>query len=152
MHALDGSSAQAGFRAEGWERQGVRQPIKKAEAMALRSKRVYEAAAAGDGERILVDRIWPRGLSKACASLDRWMKDVAPSTELRKWFGHRVERWHEFQDRYQGELHSNSAVGELQGLVSDHDVTLLYAARDREHNHVIVLMRFVEAATRSGTG
>ncbi|AUW42610.1 DUF488 domain-containing protein [Rhizobium leguminosarum] len=114
--------------------------------MAVRIKRVYEAPATADGERILVDRIWPRGLSRKDASLDRWMKDVAPSTELRKWFDHRVDRWEEFQDRYQKELSCNSALGELRGLVSSQDVTLLYAARDHDHNHAIILMRKVEAA------
>ncbi|HVH75566.1 MAG TPA: DUF488 domain-containing protein [Stellaceae bacterium] len=101
----------------------------------IQLKRVYEPAAPADGRRILVDRLWPRGLKKADAAIDRWMKEVAPSTGLRKWFGHDPERWPEFRRRYAGELRGKKALlDELRALARAGPVTLLYAARDDEHN------------------
>lgn len=106
----------------------------------IQLKRVYERAAPADGRRILVDRLWPRGLKKADAAIDRWMKEVAPSTELRKWFGHAPERWSEFRRRYSEELRGKEALlDELRTLVREGPVTLLYAAHDSEHNDAVAL-------------
>jgi uncharacterized protein YeaO (DUF488 family) len=106
----------------------------------LRLKRAYEPAASADGVRVLVDRLWPRGLRKADAAIDRWMKDVAPSTELRQWFDHDPERWPEFHRRYTRELRQQAgAVDELRNLARDGPVTLVFAAHDEAHNQAIVL-------------
>ena len=109
----------------------------------LLTKRIYEPKAPNDGVRILVDRIWPRGVSKAAAALDLWLKDVAPSTDLRKWFAHRPERWAEFQRRYFLELGSSVAIAELRALAEVGPVTLLYAARDKDHNEAVALAAFL---------
>ena len=106
----------------------------------VRLKRAYEPAAPEDGVRVLVDRLWPRGLRKADAAIDRWMKDIAPSTELRQWFGHDPERWHEFRRRYTRELQQQAvAVDELRELARGGRVTLVFAAHDEAHNDAIVL-------------
>lgn len=103
-------------------------------------KRVYEAASAGDGYRVLVDRLWPRGVSKDKAKLGVWLKEVGPSNELRQWFGHDPARFDEFARRYRAELADNPALAELKQIVQAHDiVTLLYGAHDSEHNQAIVL-------------
>src|SRR5215212_2724787 len=105
--------------------------------MALSLKRVYEPAGDNDGERFLVDRLWPRGVSKAQAKLTNWLKDLAPSTELRRWFGHKPARWSEFQQRYSAELARAEAQALVQTLADkarNGPVTLVYAARDTEHN------------------
>ncbi|WP_313642696.1 DUF488 domain-containing protein [Stenotrophomonas sp.] len=107
-------------------------------------KRAYEAAAKSDGYRVLVDRLWPRGLSKVNAKIDLWLKDVAPSTELRQWFGHVPEKWPEFKKRYIAELKSNPAWIELQALSAERNITLVYAARDREHNEALVLKKLLD--------
>jgi uncharacterized protein YeaO (DUF488 family) len=97
----------------------------------LRLKRAYEPAAPDDGKRILVDRLWPRGLSKDKAAVDDWIKEIAPSTELRKWFGHDPARWAEFQRRYRIELRQHSVLlDRIRSLAKTQTVTLLYAARD----------------------
>jgi uncharacterized protein YeaO (DUF488 family) len=106
-------------------------------------KRVYDPPAANDGKRILVDRIWPRGLSKAEAELTLWLKDVAPSAALRKWFGHDPARWPEFQKRYRAELDANPAVERLRDLLRQGPATLLYGARDERHNQAIVLADYL---------
>jgi uncharacterized protein YeaO (DUF488 family) len=112
--------------------------------MALKIKRVYDAPARDDGYRVLVDRLWPRGVSKQKAALDDWMKDIAPSPELRTWFGHKPERFEEFALKYQEELRGNPAVDELRGVITQHkDVTLLYGARDPKINHAAVLKDFL---------
>ncbi|MBK4217561.1 DUF488 domain-containing protein [Paracoccus caeni] len=106
----------------------------------VRLKRAYLAASADDGLRILVDRLWPRGVSKEKAALDDWLKDIAPSTELRKWFNHDPTRWSEFQKRYRAELARNPApLQQLRDKAADHVVTLIYGARDTEHNEAVVL-------------
>jgi uncharacterized protein YeaO (DUF488 family) len=106
----------------------------------LRLKRAYEPAAPDDGKRILVDRLWPRGLSKDKAALDDWIKEIAPSTELRKWFGHDPARWAEFQRRYRIELRQHGVLlDRIRSLAKTQTVTLLYAARDEEHNDAVVL-------------
>jgi uncharacterized protein YeaO (DUF488 family) len=106
----------------------------------VRLRRVYEPPSPEDGVRVLVDRLWPRGLSKAEASVDRWMKDIAPSAELRKWFGHDPERWPEFRRRYTAELRQQpAAVDELRELSRRDTVTLVFGARDEQHNDAVVL-------------
>jgi uncharacterized protein YeaO (DUF488 family) len=102
-------------------------------------KRIYEPPSPADGRRILVDRLWPRGVSKAKAQLDAWMKGVAPSDELRRWFDHRPERWPEFRRRYVDELKSNPELGVLREMAAAGPITLLYAARDTAHNEAVVL-------------
>jgi len=106
-------------------------------------KRVYDAPAEDDGERILVDRIWPRGLSKEQAALSSWLKEIAPSTELRKWFGHDPERFAEFSRRYRAEIDANpDAAAELRRHIAAGKVTLLYAAHDADHNNARVLAEY----------
>lgn len=115
----------------------------------IRVKRVYEEPSRTDGLRILVDRLWPRGLTKERAAVDLWLKDVAPSTELRKWFGHDPAKWKEFQARYRKELVERKAALDLLAQKSkDHTVTLLYGARDEEHNEAIVLKSILERHIR----
>lgn len=108
--------------------------------MKVQIKRVYEAPNAADGQRILIDRLWPRGLSKEKAKVDLWLKDIAPSTELRQWFGHDPAKWPEFQKRYQQELKANeAAVAQLRAALADGPVTLVYGAKDEQHNDAVVL-------------
>jgi uncharacterized protein YeaO (DUF488 family) len=108
-------------------------------------KRVYEPPSTDDGFRILVERLWPRGLSKSHAQVDLWLKDIAPSPQLRTWYGHELAKWEEFQQRYRAELQNNSAVGQLQQLQQDKpNITFVYAARDTEHNSALVLKAFLE--------
>lgn len=107
-------------------------------------KRAYEPPARGDGRRILVERLWPRGMKKEALAADAWMKDVAPSTALRKWFGHRVERWEEFQRRYRHELDANpDAWAPLLYEAAHGTVTLLYSAHDTLHNSALVLRDYL---------
>jgi uncharacterized protein YeaO (DUF488 family) len=114
--------------------------------MKIRIKRAYEQPAAEDGERILVDRLWPRGLTKEKAKIDLWLKDVAPSTELRKWFAHDPTRWAEFQSRYKVELKRNKEqLSLLRQEVAKGTVTLIYAARDQEHNEAVILQGLLTA-------
>ena len=109
-------------------------------------KRVYELAEPKDGARILVDRLWPRGIGKKSLRLDSWYKDVAPSNELRKWFSHDPARWDEFRKRYFAELDSNPAAWDpLLQLARGGNVTLLYSAKDEEHNNAEVLKDYLEA-------
>ena len=113
--------------------------------MNIQIKRVYADAAAGDGKRILIDRLWPRGLTKEEAKIDLWLKDLAPSGELREWFGHDPEKWVEFQKRYTKELEANdAAVSQLRGELKAGQATLLYGAKDEEHNNAVVLKDFLE--------
>ena len=112
--------------------------------MSVKSKRVYDAAEAGDGYRVLIDRMWPRGVSRQRAQLDEWARELAPSSELRKWFHHDPERFDEFRSRYREELRERRPLlEELRRRARDGPVTLLYAARDREHNDAIVLEELV---------
>ena len=106
----------------------------------IRLKRAYEPPATSDGRRILVDRLWPRGISKADAAIDRWMKDIAPSTELREWFGHDAARWPEFQRRYALEVRKHrEQLAELRRLARKDPLTLVYSARDETHNDAVAL-------------
>jgi uncharacterized protein YeaO (DUF488 family) len=108
-------------------------------------KRVYEPASSDDGRRVLVDRLWPRGLSKENAHIDEWLKEVAPTKELRTWFAHDPAKWSEFRTRYQKELAANPAWGELIALAQKHPrLTLLYGAHDTEHNQAVVLKDFLD--------
>jgi uncharacterized protein YeaO (DUF488 family) len=105
----------------------------------IKLKRVYEPAARTDGTRILVDRLWPRGLSKEEAAIDHWCKELAPSTALRQWFGHEPERWVEFRKRYKTELaEAPEALAELRGFARKGPITLLFAAHDELHNNAVV--------------
>ena len=110
----------------------------------VRVKRVYDPKAPGDGLRVLVDRLWPRGMTHEEAAIDLWLKDVAPSAELRHWFGHDPGRWPEFQERYRAELASNKALDELRAaLARSEPVTLLFGAKDTEHNNAVALQAFL---------
>jgi uncharacterized protein YeaO (DUF488 family) len=107
-------------------------------------KRVYEPRSRGDGERVLVDRLWPRGLRKTDAAIDLWKKDVAPTPRLRTWFSHRADRFNVFKRRYREELKSNPAVTDILEAIGDRKATLLYATRDRAVNHAVVLAEFLK--------
>lgn len=110
----------------------------------LKVKRVYEPRSQDDGQRVLVDRVWPRGISKQKLGDVMWLKDVAPSTPLRKWFDHRPERWREFCARYATELDSNpDSVAKLRTMCARGPVTLLYSARDVEHNQALALAKYL---------
>ena len=107
----------------------------------VRIARIYDPPGENDGWRVLVDRLWPRGVSKRVARVDEWKKEIAPSDRLRRWFGHRADRWAEFQKRYRAELARNQALLDgLRAMEKKHGtVTLLFAARDEEHNQAVVL-------------
>jgi uncharacterized protein YeaO (DUF488 family) len=107
--------------------------------MSFQIKRVYDPAEKSDGIRVLVDRLWPRGVSRQKAHLDHWMKDIAPTPALRTWFDHKPERFAEFRQRYKKELAGNDTLAELKKLGARKRVTLLYGARDPEINHAVVL-------------
>ena len=111
----------------------------------LKLKRVYEAPQKDDGTRILVDRLWPRGLTKEKAKVDLWLKEIAPSTGLRKWFGHDPKKWRSFRKRYETELKDHAdEIKLLKSKVKEGTVTLIYGAHDREHNEALVLKEFLE--------
>ena len=106
----------------------------------VRLKRAYAEPAASDGTRILVDRLWPRGVRKADAAIDQWIKEIAPSTELRKWFGHDPARWDEFRSRYAAEVGQHpEELGQIRDLARQGIVTLVYSAHDEEHNDAVAL-------------
>jgi uncharacterized protein YeaO (DUF488 family) len=108
-------------------------------------KRAYEKSSETDGFRVLADRLWPRGVTKEEANIDEWAKDVAPSTELREWFGHDPEKWATFQKKYLHELEQNEAMEQLvENLRTKKTVTLVYAAKDEQHTHAIVLQHYLE--------
>jgi len=112
--------------------------------MKLKIKRVYEKPGKEDGKRILVDRLWPRGLTKEKARIDLWLKDIAPTTELRKWFGHDPKKWKTFQAKYQQELNNNKEqVSILYEQLNKGVVTLVYGAKDEEHNEALVLKEWL---------
>lgn len=119
--------------------------------MSIALKRAYDPPETRDGLRILVDRVWPRGLSKDALHLDGWYKDLAPSTQLRKWFGHDPDRWSEFQKRYRAELRGEEArepLAQIAKLARRGKVTLVYGARDEEHNQAIVLRDLLKRRAR----
>lgn len=116
----------------------------------IKIKRIYEPLEKEDGMRILVDRLWPRGVKKEAAHLDEWMKTVAPSAALRKWFDHDPAKWKEFYSKYTLELQQNDAVGDLLHLAKkDGVLTLLYGAHDEQHNQALVLQQFIREALQS---
>ncbi len=116
----------------------------------VRLKRVYDAPAKCDGHRYLVDRIWPRGISKEDAELDDWLKAIAPSNELRKWFDHDPDRWAEFRRRYLSELKEHrDALRELGEQACKKRITLVYGARDQEHNQAIVIRQYLKMLMRN---
>jgi uncharacterized protein YeaO (DUF488 family) len=113
--------------------------------MQIRLKRVYEEPGSRDGCRVLVDRLWPRGLNKESAKIDLWLKEIAPSAELRKWFGHDPAKWEEFRKRYFAELDEREEIlEELWSKAGDGRMTLVYGARDEEHNNAVALKQFLE--------
>ncbi len=113
----------------------------------IRLKRAYDPPAGEDGARLLVDRIWPRGVKKEDLQIRAWLKDVAPSDELRKWFGHDPKKWPEFQERYFAELDAKpEALAPLRDAVGEGDVTLVYGAKDTEHNNAVALKAYLEQA------
>lgn len=123
----------------------------KIAASRIRLKRAYEQADAEDGTRVLVDRLWPRGVSKVHAALDRWAKELAPSAELRQWFGHDPARWEEFRVRYAEELHRHpEQLEELRALARHGVVTLVYGAHDEAHNDAVVLREVLLQANGKG--
>jgi uncharacterized protein YeaO (DUF488 family) len=110
----------------------------------VKLKRAYEPASATDGTRVLIDRLWPRGIKKTAAKIDEWMKDIAPSTGLRKWFGHDSARWPEFQDRYRAEvLQHRKQLDRLRALAREGPLTLVFSARDEAHNDAVVLREMI---------
>lgn len=114
--------------------------------MSIRLKRIYESTAADDGYRVLVDRLWPRGISKEKAHIDAWLKEIAPSDGLRKWFGHDPEKWQEFSERYFRELDGHSeAVELLARKAAEGRITLLFASADREFNNAVALKDYLAA-------
>jgi uncharacterized protein YeaO (DUF488 family) len=119
--------------------------------MSVRIQRVYDAAQSPGGKRILVDRVWPRGIKKEALHLDLWLRDIAPSTALRKWFGHDPRRWPEFQRRYRAELgrpEQQERLHQLKSLARKGRITLLYGAKDTEHNQAEALRRILEASLK----
>jgi len=114
--------------------------------MDIRLKRAYEPSKKDDGFRVLVDRLWPRGVSKSSARIDLWLKEIAPSAALRKWFGHDPLKWDAFRARYFRELQKNpEAVAQLNEIIRNGPVTLLFAAKDQEHNNVVALKEYLES-------
>ena len=117
--------------------------------MNIQLKRAYHAASQRDGYRLLVDRLWPRGLGKEEARIDDWMKEIAPSTELRKWFRHEPAKWEEFRRRYLGELsHRPELVKRLLEIARSRPLTLVYSAKDEEHNNAVALREYLKACDR----
>lgn len=111
----------------------------------IRLTRAYEPAEPQDGRRVLVDRIWPRGVSKEAAQIDEWLREIAPSDELRKWFGHDPERWDEFRERYFAELDERpELVAHLRAWADGHTLTLVYGAHDERHNNAVALKQYLQ--------
>src|SRR5215471_3215048 len=114
----------------------------------IRLKRAYEPPASDDGIRVLIDRLWPRGVKKSDAAIDEWMKEIAPSTELRKWFSHDPRRWQEFRRRYRSEIHRHpERIDRLRTLAQHGTITLVFSARDEVHNDAVVLRDLLLART-----
>ena len=117
---------------------------RKVSAGNVKLKRAYEPPAADDGTRILIDRLWPRGITKERAAIDQWMKGISPSAELRKWFGHAPARWDEFRRRYAKEVHQHAELlDQLRLLAREGPITLVYSARDEKHNDAIELRELI---------
>jgi uncharacterized protein YeaO (DUF488 family) len=119
----------------------------------VKLKRAYDTPSRSDGDRVLVERLWPRGVSKQKLQLAAWLQDVAPSTELRKWFGHDPAKWHEFRKRYFQELDEHSvSVQDLLARIRDGTVTLVFAAKDMRHNNAVALKEYLELQSERSTG
>ena len=116
---------------------------------AIGLRRAYDPPEPDDGYRVLVDRLWPRGVRREALGLDEWCREIAPSPELRRWFGHDPARWAEFRSRYTAELHGNEHVTRLADLARSGQVTLVYAAADPDHNHALVLRDVLDEALGS---
>ena len=119
--------------------------------MSLQLKRVFDEPAPGDGRRVLVDRVWPRGLTREAAHIDEWLPDLGPSTALRKWFGHDPAHWSQFRERYRAELAAASQrqrLAHLRHLASREAVTILFGAKDREHNQAVVIAELLQTSER----
>lgn len=117
--------------------------------MKINIKRVYEPASKQDGIRILVERLWPRGVKKENLKMDFWLKEVAPSTELRKWFSHDPAKWERFQKKYIEELHENTeALESILSALKKGTITLLYSSKDTEHNNAVCLKKYLEKKTK----
>ena len=113
--------------------------------MSVYIKRIYETVSPDDGYRILVDRLWPRGMVKEEVQIDEWLKEIAPSSALRKWFDHKPEKWASFGERYRAELYNSSAMAHLMALKRKYKtLTLLYSAKDKDHNHAIILKELLQ--------
>jgi len=114
---------------------------------AIKLKRAYDAPGPDDGYRVLVDRLWPRGVAKDAAHIDLWLKDIAPSTELRQWFNHDVARWSEFRRRYRAEIKEHpEALAQLMAASRKGPVTLIYGAKDGEHNNAAALKEYIDGS------
>ena len=123
----------------------IRRILRILTSVNVQIKRVYEEPSTSDGKRILIDRLWPRGLTKEKAKVDLWLKDIAPSTELRQWFGHDPSKWNEFKKRYHDELKKNrEIIVKLIEQLKTGKVTLVYGAKDEEHNDAVVLKEYLE--------
>ncbi len=110
----------------------------------IKVKRIYEPFSADDGYRILVDRLWPRGMTKEAAHVDKWLKEIAPSTELRQWFHAEPGRWEQFRIKYLDELKKSNTVDDLIALINEHEtVTLLFSVKDQEHNHALIIKDWI---------
>jgi uncharacterized protein YeaO (DUF488 family) len=117
--------------------------------MTIKIKRAYEPPGPRDGTRVLVDRLWPRGISKATLKLDAWMKEIAPTNELRKWYGHEEAKWPEFRKRYFKELKAQpEMIAELRSKARGHTLTLVYSARETERNNAVALKMYLERKSR----
>ena len=114
--------------------------------MLLGIKRIYDKAGITEGKRVLVDRLWPRGVKRSTSNIDVWLREVAPSTELREWFSHDPEKWEEFKERYRKELKSNKAFDELVKMAREGDITLIYSSKDETHNNAEVLQEEIQKA------
>jgi uncharacterized protein YeaO (DUF488 family) len=126
---------------------GKRTRNREARGAVVNIKRIYESPtpSSGDGKRVLIDRLWPRGLRKDDVMIDEWMKDAAPSSQLRKWFGHDPARWEEFKERYGRELgEKKKLIDELRIYARHHTLTLLYSAKDTEHNNAVVIKEMID--------
>jgi len=116
----------------------------------IQVRRAYDAPAEADGRRFLVDRLWPRGVKREDLKIEDWLRDIAPSSDLRKWFGHDPNRWQEFEKRYLAELDEKAdALAPLRQAALEGDVTLVYGAKDTEHNNAVVLKAYLESAVRA---
>lgn len=127
------------------ERRSSQATKAESRSMNIKIKRVYEQPEKKDGQRILVDRLWPRGLTKEKAAVDLWLKEIAPSTELRKWFDHDPEKWQRFRRRYETEIRKKEdLIQVLKQKAQSGTITLIYGARDEKHNEALVLKQFIE--------